>query len=117
MCLSVVTSRERDRKREGFGWKVFSKSKNGNLFGDCVKGFRRVGIWLKSKDNKSEGYPLGFHILRTRREARFWKAPNEVIRKVKFRDILAEGTQNHWSDFRREQLRIIVAKEMFILEN
>lgn len=114
MCLEIVYSTVRDRKREGIGWKVF-QIKNGNLYGDCVVGRRRIGVWLKSRDNKSASYPLGFHILHTRREARIWKSPGEKVRKVRFRDVLAEGTQYKWGELLSHNLRVIVAKEMMIL--
>lgn len=109
MCLIIVTSRERDRKREGIGWKVFTIV-NEKFRGEYYGGIRNVGVWLKSRNDGSEEYPLGFHIFQTRREARYWNrhCPNKVV-KVKFRDVLAEGTQLVGT------VRIIVAKEMMIL--
>lgn len=117
MCLSVVNSRARDRKREGLGWKVFA-IRNGKLCGEYYGGIRKEGVWLKSRNDGSEDYPLGFHIIKTRREARAWNHRRifrtsclKRVRKVKFRDVLAEGIQLCGS------VRIIVAKEMMILPN
>ena len=116
MCLDTVTSRTRDRKREGFGWKVF-KIIDGVLENEYYDGRIPIieGCWLKSNDEGGyQNYPLGFHIFRTREEARIWKRwsnRNRVVKKVMFRDVLAEGKQLHYGC----SLRVIVAKEIMIL--
>lgn len=111
MCLDTVTSKTRDRKREGHGWKVFEMI-NGTLRSVIFASNqpRTEGVWLKSRNNKSKDYPLGFHIFRTREEARSWRCVGQIIRRVKFRDFLAEGAQGSC-----DPLRVIVAKEMLIL--
>ncbi len=115
MCLDTVTSTTRDRKREGFGWKVFNPC-GGVLYGEFfgVNGCHnqkdspfRKGVWLKSKDNHREEYPLGFHIFKTRADARSWSR-GQTVKKVRFKDFLAEGMGNN-------DRRIIVAKEIMIL--
>ena len=117
MCLDAITSTTRDRKREGFGWKVFNACE-GVLYGEFYGGngcFKqkespfREGVWLKSKDNHTKEYPLGFHIFKTRAEARSWIDKREqTVKKVRFKDFLAEGMGNN-------NRRIIVAKEIIIL--
>ncbi|TET41427.1 MAG: hypothetical protein E3J60_04550 [Dehalococcoidia bacterium] len=113
MCLTEVTLTTRDRKQEGFGWKVFEVV-NKKFKGEYYGGIRKEGVWLKSKDDGSEDYPLGFHLYQTRREARHWlsycnrhRDGKYIVRKAKFRGILAEGRDNC--------RRVIVVKEMLIL--
>ncbi len=114
MCLREVTSTTRDRKREGFGWKVFN-IRDGKIYSECMsrKKAKKEGVWLKSQDNGKALYPLGFHVFRTRKAARSWKnidsAVGSRVRKVRWRDFLAEGLQ--WGS------PAIVAKEMMILES
>jgi len=110
MCLNIVTSTTRDRKREGFGWKVFTV-RSGILSYEYFGGAISEEIWLKSKDNGAVDYPLGFHLFRTRKAARKWKSSIQRVRKAKFKDVLAEGFLSYY-----DKLPVIVAKEMFILE-
>ena len=119
MYLNEVTSTTRDREREGIGWKIFDIY-DGELYSESFGGKRGEGIWLRSRDNKSATYPLGFHVCRTRKEARLWKDPGQRVIKVRFRDVLAEGTQGRSqtsTPFKWVDLRILVAKNMLILEN
>ena len=77
-------------------------------------------IHIKSKDRKGrqtslERYKKGFHIYITREEARtsmkkFYTKTKYVVRKVKYRKVVAIGLQG-------SEGRIIVAKEMLILPN
>lgn len=117
MCLGEVTTTERNRKQEGVGWKVF-QIRDGEISGEYDRLPQiKIGVWLKSKDDDSEVYPLGFHVFHTRKEAREWKSrscdgniPRQRVRKVRWRDFLAQGTQSGIG------LRIIVAKKMMVLE-
>jgi len=116
MCLNTVTSTERDRKREGVGWKVFEVV-DGRLKGLYRGGPWKKRRWLQSVDDRTENYPLGFHMFRTRKDARKEASFTHVsspgplrVVKVKFRDVVTTGLGNMGE-------RIIVAKEMLILEN
>ncbi len=117
MCLDEVTSTTRDRKREGIGWKVFNKN-NGMLYGefydangdyDQSKSPFKLGIWLKSRGHRRGYYPIGFHMFKTRAEARSWAGEGcQAVKKVRYKDFLASGMGNN-------ERHIIVAKEIFIL--
>jgi hypothetical protein len=124
MCLETVDSKEETIKKygkEGYGWKVFRKYKDG-IRAECYPGGESlyiIGKRYKSKPSDNTPYPCGFHIFWTRRAARrwaMWPSPNShfflglsrlVVRKVKWSGPRASGTQ--WNK------KVIVAKHMTIL--
>lgn len=114
MCLHTIESTEHKPHAEGKGWKIFeiggSEVLYTWLFGDREP--LALNKWLKSKDNGSVHYPLGFHVFTTRSAAVLFKngTPGEVIRRVKWRDQVAIGTQNE-----NYPGKVFVAKEMMIL--
>lgn len=116
MCLHTVDSTTRNRKRKGVGWKVFNAQDN-ELYSEFYTngGLQlyeapiRIGVWLRSKDNGKEDYPLGFHIFKIRKDACEWCDQGQVVKKVHWRDFLAEGQLPSGK-------LVIVAKEMKILK-
>jgi len=137
MCLETVDSKEETIKKygkEGYGWKVFIKYKDGIYAERYHHGNSPyvIGKRYKSEPSDSTPYSCGFHIFWARRAAREWatwpscfanSAFNSyrpslglselvvrskfVVRKVKWSDPRASGTQ--WNK------KVIVAKNMTIL--
>ncbi len=118
MCLSVVD--EKPIVKEGIGWKVFEKLE-GELtnwyYGAYFYKFN-INEWNTDKTRPIistlyVNYPSGFHIHKTRKSARIQKGqlhvitPNYVIKKVKFRNVVATGYEGF--------NRVIVAREILIL--
>jgi hypothetical protein len=110
MCLHVV-----DKEaivKEGIGYKGFFIS-----HGEINSEYQTFGFtyekWVKDDDNSyirtcdGEKYKTGFHLYKTRREARNNYSDSD-IRKIKFRKVVATGTQN--------DDRVIVAREIYILK-
>lgn len=129
MCLDVVDNSIEIREVKGevyyYGWKVFCRDDDGRLCGELfgAKSYR-VNRWLKEEDYREYGderkktlftedtykrYQIGFHIFLTREMARRWKDYDGIIRKVKFRNVVAKGIQNI--------AQVVVAKEMLIIGN
>jgi hypothetical protein len=84
------------------GWKVFQADRG--LRGlHYAKGVLKTGRWLRATEiNLFSGggcrYPSGFHIFNDRidaevyRDGRSVRHPQLVVRQVKYRGVLAEGT-------------------------
>lgn len=124
MCLTRIRNRLA-KKYEGqtWGWKVFRIRGSGlaNMFqGELVN--LPVGKWLKEEDYRLEGlrgqkyiygdwysirYFFGFHVFLHEGAADFYAGRDFIVRKVKFRNPVAWGTQNGHP--------VVVAKEMKIL--
>jgi hypothetical protein len=113
MCLNTLLPKE---KNEGVGWKVFRINKHGKLEGETVRMYaqsvnRPVGQWLDAREygiwgqrylttDENEHYSVGWHIWSTKEAAQAWiKCPmvyekQRVIRRVKYKKVLAVGMQN-----------------------
>ena len=123
MCLDKVTM-PRKLKSEGTGYKMFYKTKRGNL---KFSYFRKdslvpTGKWINEKKyrlgrykeretiNAMDGtfYPMGFHLYMNKRlaEAHIYSHYRGVIVPVKFRGACAKGKQL--------RMNVIIAKEIFI---
>jgi len=129
MCLDKKGHYLLPRRKEG--WKVFSGDLEGRLFGFImsITQARPEGKWIREKDYRENwsssrirhgedfDYETGFHI--------FLEKPKIVecrtmqIRKVKFRKVVARGyqviEQQKEGEAIRELVKIVVAKEIFIL--
>lgn len=123
MCLDKVIKFKvkLDKNGVGEGWKVFGRySTPDGLRGECcnTQKLRPWNKWLKEKPfrrhieveiahawKNGKSYPIGWHIFKTEHGAMRWAGFGNVM-KVKFRGVVATGTQL--------QCHVIVAKEMFI---
>jgi len=116
MCLSGIIERNPE-VTEGIGWKCFEKE-YGYLTTEYVHSEIKYqkNKWYKASevssakmidvDNSSNGkfrYPAGFHIFKTRQDARDW---GENVRKVQYRKAHTIGYQAG---------TVIVSEEMMIL--
>lgn len=136
MCLSVITSTNRNFK--GVGWKVMVKVKpDQDIYKSPIKERDRrykPGVWKSSpiypKINHILGeieYKQGFHIFKRKKDAEFWRlSASWVVVKVAFRkahtcgiqefsifsSLLAGATGSYSAQVDAE---VIVAKEMKIL--
>jgi len=103
----------------GTGYKVFNR-KEGRLYGEYARPGkeRRVGVWLKEEnfrpqridtglDRTGVKHKCGWHIFLRSKDAINWDAGGQVVRKIKFKGIVATGRMPNTS-------AIIVAKEIFI---
>ena len=121
MCLETVDSKEETIKKygkEGYGWKVFIKYKDGIYAERYHHGNSPyvIGKRYKSEPSDSTPYSCGFHIFWARRAASWWATwsyrlsaglPELVVRKVKWSGPRASGMQ--------DKERVVVAKYMTIL--
>jgi len=143
MCLTTVTSLKKEMHPPGkwsYGWKCVKKTPTLNQTNYFVSMFNTTPTpfdkWLKATNTNIKGplfpqsdiyymfYPSGFHIFQTRKEARRWKEPGEIVVKVRYRHVVARGTErkitiinNHdlyIQKLRIDHLRCIVAKEMYV---
>jgi len=118
MCLENLENFKVKLNEDGIGtgYKVF-KLKEGELRGEIVTQGRArpIGTWLKEKDfraisdEKIDGrYKQGWHIFLRRQSALEWGIYGGlIIKRVKFRDIVATGRNV-------DRNRVVVAKEIFI---
>ena len=114
MCLHRVT--KQNPKKEGYGWKVFEKTKCGGLVGQFYNGAKfKEGVWntdknpgvIKDDVYRNFTYPAGFHIYKTRQAARVNRhSLTETVRKVRYKEALVEGELN--------DDKVIVARKIFI---
>lgn len=132
MCLQIVDKKPKVRKGEG--WKVFQIGPRGGLRNAIQKegralpknrSLRSNGVFITSgSDGESRPYPSGFHILRTRAEAREYRrvlhcltGRSFVVHKVKFDEVTATGTGGLFQQFEKIlTIDCIVARRMRILE-
>ena len=115
MCLNTVTKLKPNNKII-IAWKVFRNQPYKNcsyynsIFFNEVK--FRVNRW--EKDNNKflikvlDPYETGFHSFKTRRGARDIRDNDEIIKKVKIRNIIVEGFQH--------QEKCWVSKELLIIK-
>ena len=105
----------------GSGWKVFVDGNCGKLHGEYHNsGERPTNKWLNEKQFRGMGftnprwkkimsrYPFGWHIFPRKEDAVKWICGSftKVIKKVKFRNVVATGYQIGY--------KVIVAKEIYI---
>jgi len=122
MCLTTIDPKP--TCRYGTGYKIFRYYNNRHLVaifahGGSVKRFK-VDHWLTDTNEKAipfircgiaDYYPAGFHIYASKKDAIANKGFFLVIRKVRFRKVVATGTQD--GVFLRSH-KVIVAGEIFI---
>ena len=105
MCLSTIDYTEPDPKVTGYGWKVYGRTKSGELLPDYFgpRGYGDfqplpIDQWLPRAHHHRRRPPLpyrtGYHVFKTRKDARAWKLGlSDTVRKVKWRGLLAAGSQ------------------------
>ena len=121
MCLYTLENFKVKLNEDGVGtgYKVFNKN-NGRLYGEYARPGkeRELGVWLKEKnfrpqrkdtglDRSGVKNKRGWHIFLRSKDAVNWDAGGQVVRKIKFKGIVATGRMPNTS-------AIIVAKEIFI---
>jgi len=119
MCLDILKPVS---TKKGYGWKTFAMD-DGQLYSwiDKDRGRERQLLpreWIKDcrdipimMDN-GFSYPTGYHIFVTKRSAEKWKINEEVIRKVRFHNVVATGIQKGLK--KPQKFQVIVAKEIYI---
>jgi hypothetical protein len=138
MCLNTVSRICNPEPKEIVGYKYFDM--NGSDIRSPMMGsdnLYKLGKWIddaseslidSDEENqvltgvKADGtlkfnynnkqYPSGFHILRTKKDARKYVAASELgdwrLFKVKYKNVVAEGLDNG--------ARVVIARSMLILE-
>lgn len=132
MCLDKVTKLNFDPKKEVTAYKVFLNISDKDLRA-CYfrKGKFTLNRWINEKDYRFfyvsndtkiyiehnnytvEAYPYGFHAFASQKEAEeynnfYTDGWAYIVRKVKLRKIVAEGTDSGYNS--------IVAQEMLIID-
>jgi len=124
MCLSNVTDKAEKPKAHGHGWKMFCRTRAGNLYGVLYGPCGATGYNMRACNRYKPGttheavirelgmrYPSGFHIYRRRVDAEnAYGSSGKVVRRVRWSHQLALGVQR-----RREKGLCVVAKYMTIL--
>lgn len=116
MCLEKVTNWCKEKK--GIGWKVVLEDREHKYHPQFQNRFLTFKKCHWNKDTNlfritsafyvSSQYSSGFHLFKTRAEAREWtKRKRGIIKKVKYRKLVASGIQSY--------KRVIVAKEFKFL--
>lgn len=135
MCLYKIDKKVR---KASFGWKVFDKSEQypdykyvaPDLFyyGHSVNRNVKFNLLLPTEqwiEDKVKGklfadtigyYPTGFHVFKSYKQAKGWKAPgwkapHQIICKVLMEDIVASGTQ--WVISKTPAI-VFVARKIYI---
>jgi hypothetical protein len=135
MCLNTV-HKVISAPKEGVGWKVFECDSSGKTYFAIYQGLPNkiypVGEWLKEMDYRDPNdrrrkkiyienmpaYPFGFHIFSTKQAAQTYLdlGLGGVIKKVKYRRVVATGTQTIFLDgLHSRHYKTIIAKEMMIV--
>jgi len=129
MCLEKITKRYKPRDmRVHIGYKVF-RVFSGRILGEYQnpEKERPRGRWIKEKNYRriicssklfadtGEEYPKGWHIIRTKREAKRWSCYSwKKIFKVAYKNVIVAGVQEASAGVLG--VKIVVAKEIKILE-
>lgn len=116
MCLDKIMGDKQKKKwlATNEGYKTF-RVRDGELYSaDRDRSKKRsIQRWLKASKGKigvgEVCYESGFHIFLTMAGAKIWLVPGEVIRKVRFKDVTAYGSQLIGS-----AVPIVVAKQIYI---
>ena len=123
MCLDTVTSEGKEKLPRGeyrIGWKAvsiaqpISPQRKSKTFHSIYNDSKPLNKWLKCEHDlqlwtdlyPSTSYPSGFHIFETRAGARFWSYGVTKVVKVRYRQVVARGTQD---DF-----KCVITKEMYV---
>lgn len=117
MCLTHVDFTKKGRSEKVLiGYKLFrpNLTKPGHLGFQFFlhDGNRRVkrGKWLVARRERviggNKSYWTGFHIYKHEREAKFARWTEEIVVKVKYKGVLAEGLQSMHTT--------VVAKYMYV---
>lgn len=99
MCLESVDAAPEDWGE--YGWKIFyasglSERKYFPMFQTDPTFFEET--WIEDHRGEIRSlyglvYPTGFHYFRKKEDADVWSVPDQVVRGVKVRDVIATGTQ------------------------
>lgn len=127
MCLSQITKRYSKRdKTEGFGWKTVYINDNDTFrFPFYSHKLNRYNQWLRRVINKVNDfctveYDSGFHIFKTRKDARTYKGSfhDEKVVKVQYKGIVCEGFQAAYDTTLKQkvQLKCLVVKQIKVLK-
>ena len=121
MCLDTLENFKVKLNGDGvgIGYKVFLLE-DGKLYGEFARTekVRRIEVWLKEQNFRhpkgtclryiNNRYKHGWHIFLRKQSAYDWGVEEPyVIRRIKFKDIVAKGRNV-------DENRVIVAKEIFI---
>lgn len=128
MCLTTITNR--NTKSTGVGFKVFIEDSRGLMSEWCGNDRPKpIRKWIHEIDSRLgtraekiytetslsslsllsplNSYPKGFHIYKSLKDVLCF--PPNVIKKVRYRGAVVEGTQ-------APGCKVVVAKEIFILK-
>jgi hypothetical protein len=126
MCLANIDPFNADLPDSGYGWKVF----------DIAEGYPRFifqgsqaplpfNVRLDSRDfcrapyvkitsSYSGPYDKGFHIFKSRKDARLARGSHSKVFRVQYANVVCHGREN-W--FAGTSAEIVVAREMKIIPN
>lgn len=119
MCLSRITKiyPKRD-KTEGFGWKVICDGIQKDTFvfpyysintHHYNKWLRRIKRIIITNDFE---YESGFHIFKNKKDALFYKEPDEKVVRVQYKGIICSGIQADYSNY----YNCLVVKQIKVLK-
>lgn len=126
MCLSQLDKTIKVKRYVGY--KSF-KRKKGKLLGEfrTLNKVRKTGQWLKAVDfqeededeiragNSGEYYPAGWHVYLRRRDAVDYPCSYPcVVRKIRFRNVIAKGFESESTTDGIKCFPVIVCKEIYI---
>ena len=110
MCLSTVDTNP--TVATGTAWKVLFQISDGSSVSALQLYPMPEEKWLldpsvrRLLSDSGNEYLTGFHLYKTRREARIFRNVRERVARVSFRRVTATGKQN--------DLRVVVAREIYI---
>lgn len=116
MCLSTVT--KIIKPKTFTGWKQFVSAKGTLRFPwQNLNGDRTVPLncWLSTSSEMigwDKKYPSGFHIYKSKNVPR--RRRPYILKKVQYRNVVAEGAQAIWKNGRQRHYKVVVALEMFV---
>ena len=141
MCLDkLIPIDKKDPDKVRYGYKVFAKNYQGFLSSDIMGNsntpyiyknkwiheskYRPSDVKGRKKINAEEisgiKYPFGFHIFLSKKAAEKYKCkggyPYKVIRRVKYRKLVASGYQLDTIGWKAKLYGVDVAKEMYVME-
>jgi len=128
MCLNYLAE---FRVTKDYGWQVFGETAKGLVQLYRHRPQRRMpvveGAWQADRSNcfirsKSHNfikyYKTGFHLFTNKKDALRYrsKSHNEVVRKVRFRNLVAKGTQRLPSHlpYPVRDANVIVVRERYV---
>ena len=116
MCLEQLFDNEYKEEATNIGYKVFKIDGNKKLYSvdKCVYKSYKKRRWIHDNNDYciNGWYKTGFHVFLTRAAAIHYRSlgvPNyEVIYKVKFKNVVAYGSQLRH--------KVVVVRDMLIME-